>query len=83
MALTFKQTLATFWAQIVSQFVRQENGKGLTTNDFTDEYKNKLTNLPTTVGTITGVTAGNGLTGGGTSGNVTLNIASFPAKSFE
>lgn len=56
MALTFKQTLATFWAQIVSQFVRQENGKGLTTNDFTDEYKDKLNNAATTEYVTTALT---------------------------
>lgn len=45
MALTFKQALAHFWAHIVSQFVHKEDGKGLSTNDFTTEEKNKLASL--------------------------------------
>lgn len=42
MALTFKESLAYFWQQIVAQFVRKENGKGLSSNDFTTEEKEKL-----------------------------------------
>ena len=53
------------------------SGKGLSTNDFTTAYKNKLDGIATgataNTGTITGVTAGTGLSGGGTSGAVTLS----------
>lgn len=42
MALTLKQALAMFWEQIQVRFVKRENGKGLSTNDFTTEEKNKL-----------------------------------------
>lgn len=45
MALTLKQALAMFWEQIQVQFVKRENGKGLSTNDFTTEEKNKLASL--------------------------------------
>ena len=78
MALTFKQALQHFWQQISLQFVRKENGKGLSTNDFTTAEKNKLAgiaaNATANTGTITGVTAGNGLSGGGTSGSITLAV---------
>lgn len=76
MALTLKQALAMFWEQIQVRFVKRENGKGLSTNDFTNEEKTKLASLTAGAnGTITSVIAGDGLTGGGTSGSVTLNIA--------
>ena len=76
MALTLKQALAMFWEQIQVRFVKRENGKGLSTNDFTNEEKTKLASLTAGAnGTITNVIAGDGLTGGGTSGSVTLNIA--------
>lgn len=42
MALTLKQAFAHFWAQVVAQFVRQESGKGLSTNDYTAADKTKL-----------------------------------------
>lgn len=42
MALTLKQALAMFWEQIQVRFVKREDGKGLSTNDFTTEEKNKL-----------------------------------------
>lgn len=45
MALTLKQALAQFWIQITNKFVSKENGKGLSTNDFTTEEKNKLASL--------------------------------------
>ena len=45
MALTLKQALAMFWEQIQVRFVKRENGKGLSTNDFTNEEKNKLASL--------------------------------------
>lgn len=45
MALTLKQALAMFWEQIQVQFVKRENGKGLSTNDFTTEEKNKLASI--------------------------------------
>lgn len=48
MALTLKQALAMFWEQIQVQFVKRENGKGLSTNDFTTEEKNKLASLENT-----------------------------------
>ena len=75
MALTFKQALAQFWQQIALQFVRKENGKGLSANDFTDEDKAKLAAIDTTA-TINDATisiaAGAGLTG---SGDFTTNQA--------
>lgn len=45
MALTLKQALAMFWEQIQVHFVKREDGKGLSTNDFTTEEKNKLASL--------------------------------------
>ena len=45
MALTLKQALAMFWEQIQIRFVKRENGKGLSTNDFTNEEKNKLASI--------------------------------------
>lgn len=45
MALTLKQAFAHFWAQVVAQFVRQESGKGLSTNDFTTADKNRVAEL--------------------------------------
>ena len=45
MALTLKQALAQFWIQITNKFVSKESGKGLSTNDFTTEEKNKLASL--------------------------------------
>lgn len=48
MALTLKQALAMFWEQIQVRFVKRENGKGLSTNDFTTEEKNKLASLENT-----------------------------------
>lgn len=75
MALSLKQALTLFWAHITAQFVKQQSGKGLSTNDFTNEEKTKLAGLTAGAnGTITNVTAGNGLTGGGNSGSVTLNV---------
>lgn len=75
MALTFKQALTQFWQQIALQFVRKENGKGLSANDFTDEDKAKLAAIDTTT-TINNATisiaAGAGLTG---SGEFTTNQA--------
>lgn len=53
-------------------------GKGLSTNDYTTEEKNKLANIPSDAtnnkGTITGVTAGAGLVGNATSGVATLAV---------
>jgi hypothetical protein len=34
--------LALLWGKIKDAFVQKQAGKGLSTNDFTDEYKNKL-----------------------------------------
>lgn len=48
MALTLKQALAMFWEQIQARFVKREDGKGLSTNDFTTEAKNKLASLENT-----------------------------------
>lgn len=48
MALSLKQVLTLFWAQITAQFVKQQSGKGLSTNDFTMEEKNKLASLENT-----------------------------------
>lgn len=45
MALTLKQALARFWEQIQVQFVKRENGKGLSTNDYTTEEKTKLAGI--------------------------------------
>lgn len=62
----------------LDQKVSNESGKGLSTNDYTTEEKNKLQGISegatANIGTITGVTGGNGLTGSGTSGSVTLNV---------
>ena len=37
--------LSYFWQKIKSTFVKQEAGKQLSTNDFTDEEKQKLASL--------------------------------------
>jgi hypothetical protein len=66
--------LKYFFQGLLNKFVSKEEGKGLSTNDFTTEEKEKLAALNTNAnGTITEVVAGNGLAGGGTSGSVTIN----------
>lgn len=77
--------LLYFWQKIVSKFVAKESGKGLSTNDYTTEEKNKLAGLnnytlPTaSAETLGGVKVGSGLTisdgvlnatGGGTADSV-------------
>ena len=77
--------LLYFWQKIVSKFVAKESGKGLSTNDYTTEEKNKLAGLnnytlPTaSAETLGGVKVGAGLTinegvlsatGGGTADSV-------------
>lgn len=47
MALTLKQTIAYLWHQIGAQFVRQEEGKGLSTNDYTASVSTANTSDPT------------------------------------
>lgn len=42
--------LQTLWNKIKSTFVAQETGKGLSTNDFTNEHKTQLENLVATGG---------------------------------
>lgn len=37
--------LLYFWQKIVNSFVKKENGKGLSTNDYTTEEKNKLAGI--------------------------------------
>lgn len=58
--------------------VDKVSGKGLSTNDYTTDEKNKLAGIAAgataNTGTITGVTGGNGLTGSATSGAVTLAV---------
>ena len=39
MAFLDESGLQRFWENIVSKFVRKVDGKDLSTNDFTDEYK--------------------------------------------
>lgn len=77
--------LLYFWQKIVSKFVAKESGKGLSTNDYTTEEKNKLAGLnnytlPTaSAETLGGVKVGSGLTisdgvlnatGGGTADSI-------------
>ena len=38
--------LRQFWTRLKSYFVKAEDGKGLSTNDFTDKYKAKLDTEP-------------------------------------
>lgn len=66
MALTLKQAFTHFWAQIVAHFVHQEEGKGLSTNDYTTAEKNKLASLnnaeaitPEQIAAVCGVTVYN------------------------
>lgn len=40
-----KTGLGYFWSKIVAKFVAKEDGKGLSSNDFTDSDKNKLDSL--------------------------------------
>ena len=55
------------WSKLKGLFVQKENGKGLSSNDFTNEQKNKLDSLqnytlPTaSADTLGGVKAGAGL----------------------
>lgn len=44
--------LQTLWNKIKSTFVAQETGKGLSTNDFTNEHKTQLENLVATGGEV-------------------------------
>lgn len=77
--------LLYLWQKIKNQFVPQERGKGLSTNDYTTEDKNKLAGLsnytlpPASSETLGGVKVGAGLvinegvlsaTGGGTADSV-------------
>lgn len=39
--------LTYFWEKIKSKFVAKENGKGLSSNDFTTALKNKLNGIAT------------------------------------
>lgn len=41
--------LSYFWQKIKSTFVKQEAGKQLSTNDFTNEEKQKLASLSTDI----------------------------------
>lgn len=41
--------LSYFWQKIKSTFVKQEAGKQLSSNDFTDEEKQKLASLSTDI----------------------------------
>ena len=50
--------LSYFWQKIKNTFVKQEAGKQLSSNDFTDEEKQKLANLSTEIL----ITADNGTT---------------------
>ena len=43
--LVDENRLAQLWALIKGKFVQAETGKGLTTNDFTTDEKNKLSNI--------------------------------------
>lgn len=60
--------LALLWKKIKNAFVQKQAGKGLSTNDFTDEYKNKLNaatnyNLPiASEGVLGGVKIGANIT---------------------
>lgn len=58
--------------------VDKVEGKGLSTNDYTTDEKNKLAGIAVgataNIGTITEVIGGNGLTGSATSGAVTLAV---------
>lgn len=47
-----KTGLSQVWSKIVNLFVAKEAGKGLSTNDFTNEYKTQLENLVTTGGEV-------------------------------
>ena len=40
--LMSKENLQTVWGRISALFVRKEDGKGLSTNDFSNEYKTKV-----------------------------------------
>lgn len=69
--------LRFLWTKIKNKFVQKESGKGLSTNDFTTSYKNKLDGiasgankytLPTATASILGgIKVGSGLSidGGG------------------
>lgn len=67
-----KTGLKGFWDKIVAAFVRKEDGKGLSTNDFTNEEKAKLAGIEegannytlpaATTKTLGGVKVGAGLT---------------------
>ena len=44
----YEKNTKSFWQHIINQFVQKERGKGLSTNDFTTEEKNKLASLKNT-----------------------------------
>lgn len=84
------------WSKLKGLFVQKENGKGLSSNDFTNEQKNKLDtlqnySLPTaSADTLGGVKVGAGLainagvlsaTGGGTADSVEwANVQNKPTN---
>lgn len=47
-----KTGLSQVWAKIIANFVAKESGKGLSTNDFTNEFKQQLQNLVATGGEV-------------------------------
>ena len=54
MALTLKQTIAYLWQQINGKFVPQEEGKGLSTNDYTATDKSKVALIDNKVDKVQG-----------------------------
>ena len=52
MAFLDKNGLQRFWEIILSKFVAKEEGKGLSSNDFTNEEKQKLANIDEDAGKV-------------------------------
>lgn len=62
-------TNAGFWDKMKGLFVPKENGKILTSNDFTDTYKNKLDNIANNANNYSLPTASSSILGGVKIGN--------------
>ena len=58
------QGLSHFWSLIKQKFVAKETGKGLSTNDFTKAYKDKLDGIDSGANKYTLPTASSSTKGG-------------------
>ena len=88
MAFLDESGLQRFWENIVSKFVRKVDGKDLSSNDYTDEEKEKLAGLENytlpvaTTESLGGIKLGNEITVDDF-GNVSLNIQSITTNEID